>query len=143
LIGSVQFLLIYQLLVEACVINAIALPIAPDRSSQMSELHRLQLKYPCGRTRGSLVSTLRYNSPSRLSEKSQDMIDQAYRAAAVDRESAIESLARETNTPLDTVREIYRLEHDKLERSARVKTFVPVLAHRRVKARLQERGEHH
>jgi Protein of unknown function (DUF3562) len=71
------------------------------------------------------------------------MIDQTYRAAVVARESAIESLARETNTPLDTVREIYRLEHDKLERSARVKTFVPVLAHRRVKARLQERGEHH
>jgi N-glycosylase/DNA lyase len=60
------------------------------------------------------------------------------------RDSEIESLARETDTPLDTVREIYRVERDKLERSARVKTFVSVLAHRRVKALLQvERGKRH
>jgi hypothetical protein len=40
------------------------------------------------------------------------------------------------------VREIYRVERDKLERSARIKTYVPVLAHRRVKALLQvERGK--
>jgi Protein of unknown function (DUF3562) len=59
-------------------------------------------------------------------------------------ESEIESLARETGTAVDTVQEIYRVERDKLDRSARIKTFVPVLAHRRVKAILQvERGKRH
>ncbi len=53
-------------------------------------------------------------------------------------------LARETDTPFDTVQEIYRAEHDKLERSARIKTFISVLVHRRVKALLQvERGNRH
>jgi hypothetical protein len=60
------------------------------------------------------------------------------------REPEIESLARETGVPLDTVQEIYRVEFDKLESSARIKTFIAVLAHRRVKALLQvERGERH
>jgi hypothetical protein len=68
------------------------------------------------------------------------MSDQTYSATAITRKSDLELLARETDTPLDTVREIYRAEHDKLDRSARVKTFISVLAHRRVKARLQERG---
>ena len=63
---------------------------------------------------------------------------------AVSRESEIELLARETDTPVDMVQEIYRTEHDKLERSARIKTFVSVLVHRRVKALLQvERGNRH
>ena len=62
----------------------------------------------------------------------------------VARESEIELLARETGTPVDTVQEIYRVERDKLERSARIKTFVSVLAHRRVKALLHvERGNRH
>jgi hypothetical protein len=40
------------------------------------------------------------------------------------------------------VREIYRVERDKLEHSARIKTYISVLAHRRVKALLQvERGK--
>ena len=60
------------------------------------------------------------------------------------RESELEMLARETGTPVDTVQEIYRVEHDKLERSARIKTYVSVLAHRRVKALLHmERGNRH
>lgn len=64
--------------------------------------------------------------------------------STVPRESEIEELARETDTPVDTVQEIYRIERDKLDRSARVKTFVSVLAHRRVKALLQvERGKRH
>jgi hypothetical protein len=59
-------------------------------------------------------------------------------------ESEIELLARETCTPVDTVQEIYRVERDKLERSARIKTYVSVLAHRRVKALLHvERGNRH
>jgi N-glycosylase/DNA lyase len=72
------------------------------------------------------------------------MNHQTYPPSISARESEIESLARETNTPLETVREIYRVERDKLERSARVKTFVSVLAQRRVKALLQvERGKRH
>jgi hypothetical protein len=60
------------------------------------------------------------------------------------RDSEIELLARKTGTSVDTVQEIYRVERDKLERSARIKTFVSVLAHRRVKALLQlERGNRH
>jgi Protein of unknown function (DUF3562) len=60
------------------------------------------------------------------------------------RESEIEMLARETDTPLETVQEIYRVERDKLEQSARIKTFISVLAHRRVKALLQvERAKRH
>jgi hypothetical protein len=61
-----------------------------------------------------------------------------------ERESEIELLARETGTPVDTVQEIYRVERDKLERSSRIKTFVSVLAHRRVKALLHvEHGKRH
>ena len=44
----------------------------------------------------------------------------------------VELLARETDTALDTVRELYRAEREKLV-SARIKTFIPVLALRRVK----------
>jgi Protein of unknown function (DUF3562) len=58
----------------------------------------------------------------------------------VARESEIESLARKTGTPVDTVKEIYRIERDKLERSARIQTFVSLLAHQRVKALLQIRA---
>jgi Protein of unknown function (DUF3562) len=57
--------------------------------------------------------------------------------STVSRESEIEFLARKTGTPVDTVKEIYRIERDKLERSARIQTFVPLLAHQRVKALLQ------
>ena len=73
------------------------------------------------------------------------MNDQTSRfPSAVARESEIELLARETGTPVETVEEIYRIERDKLERSSRIKSYVSVLAHRRVKAILQvERGNRH
>jgi hypothetical protein len=62
----------------------------------------------------------------------------------VARESEVEFLARETGTPVDTVKEIYRIERDKLESSARIKTFVSLLAHQRVKALLHvARGRDH
>ncbi len=48
-------------------------------------------------------------------------------------DSEVELLARESDTPVDAVRELYRIEREKLEHSARIKTFVPVLAWRRVK----------
>lgn len=70
------------------------------------------------------------------------MNDQTGPSSAGAREPEFEILARETDTPVDMVRAIYRVEHDKLERSARIKAYVPVLAHRRVKALLQmERGK--
>ena len=53
------------------------------------------------------------------------------------RKSDIESLARETETPIAIVDEIYRIEHAKLDRVARIKTFVPVLIRRRVKELLR------
>jgi Protein of unknown function (DUF3562) len=53
--------------------------------------------------------------------------------------SEIEGLARETDTPLDTVHRIYHVERAKLEQFARIKTYVPVLTRRRVKDLLQNR----
>ncbi len=52
-------------------------------------------------------------------------------------QGALEVLARETHTPVDVVHEIYDLEYAKLEQTARIKTFVSVLAHRHVKSILQ------
>lgn len=70
------------------------------------------------------------------------MNDQAIPSATDAREPEFEILARQTDTPVDMVREIYQVERDNLERSARIKTYVSVLAHRRVKALLlMERGK--
>jgi len=55
-----------------------------------------------------------------------------------DVEAEIEMLAREADMPFELVHEIYVSEREKLERTARIKTFVPVLTHRHVKARLRE-----
>lgn len=54
-------------------------------------------------------------------------------------ESEIELLARQTHMSVETVHRIYDLERAKLDRAARIKIFVPVLAHRRVKELLQAR----
>jgi Protein of unknown function (DUF3562) len=51
--------------------------------------------------------------------------------------SDIETLAHETNTPFATVFEIYTMEHAKLDQAAKIKTYVPLLARRRVKELLQ------
>ena len=45
----------------------------------------------------------------------------------------IESLARETQADVDHVREIYEVEHARLNAEARVKTFVSVIAVRLVR----------
>jgi Protein of unknown function (DUF3562) len=50
---------------------------------------------------------------------------------------AIEALARENDVPLEQVEELYRIEIVKLERVARIKNYVPVLASRSVKAQLR------
>jgi hypothetical protein len=57
-------------------------------------------------------------------------------------ESDIETLARETDMPVATVQEIYKIEHAKLDRVAKIKTFVPVLIRRRVKELLQTQRSH-
>jgi len=60
----------------------------------------------------------------------------ANRPANADAE--IEKLARETDMPVEVVEQIYTAERAKLERTARIKTYVPVLIHRQVKALLRE-----
>jgi Protein of unknown function (DUF3562) len=64
------------------------------------------------------------------------MSDEAVNASL---ESEIELLARETGTPVEIVHAIYNVEHAKLEQTARIKTYVPVLIHRHVKELLQTR----
>jgi hypothetical protein len=53
-------------------------------------------------------------------------------------DAEIESLARETHVPRALVERLYSSERAKLERTARIKTYVPVLTHRHVKALLKE-----
>jgi hypothetical protein len=53
----------------------------------------------------------------------------------------IELLARETRMPRELVAKLYTSERAKLERTARIKTYIPVLIHRQVKAMLRE--QHH
>jgi hypothetical protein len=53
-------------------------------------------------------------------------------------DTEIESLARETRMPRELVAKLYSTERAKLERTARIKTYVPVLTHRQVKALLRE-----
>lgn len=53
-------------------------------------------------------------------------------------DAEIESLARETDMPVILVQDIYISERAKMERTARIKTYVPILIHRHVKALLRE-----
>jgi hypothetical protein len=53
-------------------------------------------------------------------------------------DTEIELLARETHMPRELVASLYTLERAKLERTSRIKTYVPVLIHRQVKALLRE-----
>ena len=50
----------------------------------------------------------------------------------------IELLSRETQMPRALVETLYTAEFAKLERNARIKTYIPVLIHRHVKALLRE-----
>jgi hypothetical protein len=62
---------------------------------------------------------------------------------AIDRpanaDTEIEQLARETDVPRELVESLYASERARLERTARIKTYIPLLIHRHVKALLQER----
>jgi hypothetical protein len=64
--------------------------------------------------------------------------EQAFNLPA-DAEAEIDLLACETQTSRELVRIVYSSERAKLERTARIKTYIPVLVHRHVKALLRER----
>jgi hypothetical protein len=53
--------------------------------------------------------------------------------------SITESLARKTNTPVERVEEVYAAERAALERTARIKTFISVLATGRTRTVLSAR----
>jgi Protein of unknown function (DUF3562) len=53
-------------------------------------------------------------------------------------DTEIELLARETRMPRELVARLYTNARAQLERTARIKTYVPVLIHRQVKALLRE-----
>lgn len=55
-----------------------------------------------------------------------------------DAAAEIETLARETDMPLALVRQIYVTESAKLEQTARIKIYLPVLIHRHVKTLLRQ-----
>jgi hypothetical protein len=63
--------------------------------------------------------------------------EQTFNASA-DVNPDIELLARETRMPRELVAKLYTNERAKLERTARIKTYIPVLIHRQVKAMLRE-----
>jgi hypothetical protein len=52
-------------------------------------------------------------------------------------DSEIESLVQETRAPRELVQKLYTSERAKMERTAKIKTYVPVLIRRHVKALLQ------
>jgi len=58
--------------------------------------------------------------------------------ALVNADAEIKDLARETDTPVELVQDIYISERAKLEQTARIKTYVSVLIHRQVKALLRD-----
>lgn len=66
------------------------------------------------------------------------MSDERIPSQGIDRQRhLVEMLARETEAPIDTVEQMYAVESAKLECVARIKTYVPVLATRRVKMQLR------
>ena len=60
-------------------------------------------------------------------------------SSPLDTAGEIESLARETNSPLHVVERVYASERARLEKNARIKTYVSVLTHRHVKEQLRDR----
>lgn len=69
------------------------------------------------------------------------MSQDAESAPQVAEQSATERLAKETNTPLEQVTQIYEIESAELERTARIKTYVDVLAIHRTRVLLNSRAE--
>lgn len=56
-------------------------------------------------------------------------------------QSITEALARKTNKPIEQVAEVYARESAALERTARVKNFIGVIATRRTRVILGARGD--
>jgi Protein of unknown function (DUF3562) len=81
-------------------------------------------------TRAAESHSMKDGSVSR-SEKEFDL--------PADVEAEIDLLACETHTSREVVKIVYSRERAKLERTARIKTYIPVLVHRSVKALLRER----
>jgi hypothetical protein len=73
-----------------------------------------------------------------MKHESRAMNEQSFNRPA-NADTEIELLARETRMPRELVATLYISERAKLERTARIKTYVPVLIHRHVKALLRER----
>jgi hypothetical protein len=57
-------------------------------------------------------------------------------------QQAIEALAKESHAPVEHVRELYEIEHARLNSQARVKTFVSVIATRLVRNVLHAERNH-
>ncbi len=73
-----------------------------------------------------------------MTDGSVAISEQAFNRPA-DAEAEIDLLACETHMPRELVQAVYSHERAKLERTARIKTYIPVLVHRHVKALLRER----
>ena len=75
-----------------------------------------------------------------MNDRADSMGEQAFNLLAdPEAEAEIELLASETHTSRELVKIVYSSERAKLERTARIKTYIPVLVHRHVKALLRER----
>jgi hypothetical protein len=65
-------------------------------------------------------------------------------SAAIHRDGTLRALARQTDTPIQAVSDLYEEEVARLTATSRVKRFISVIAGRRVKQRLQlSRGREH
>jgi RNase H-fold protein (predicted Holliday junction resolvase) len=64
------------------------------------------------------------------------MTDEVLPVAAKAAATLAESIAKETDTPIEVVRVIYDEEFTALEANAKIKQYVGVIASRRVKLRL-------
>ena len=98
------------------------------RTTMNSEWQILIAKEP----RSPIVSNMGHMEQGILPMGEQHLADPSH----VDTE--IELLAQETRMPRDLVARLYTSVRAKLERTARIKTYVPVLIHRQVKALLRE-----
>lgn len=66
------------------------------------------------------------------------MIDPTGKTSASKDLATIEALARENDVSFEAVESLYHIEVVKLEQVARIKTYVPVLAGKRVRSLLRE-----
>jgi hypothetical protein len=74
-----------------------------------------------------------------MKDESLAMSEQAHNRP-INADAEIELLAREMRMPRELVETLYASERTRLERTARIKTYIPVLIHRHVKALLQEQN---